>query len=314
MVAFPHTGESHMPDKNVTDHCGNALPSNLDFFAPPPPEIGEVTSAFSSLQQQGQQPVSLARRLGHFLVGGTVFAIVGWAINYFADVQDTKWFIVWQFGLPALVAALGWLGDAFSHTCSYVGKKGVAEFTCTGSRDQVKRTCLLEWRDAAEVRNEKVRVSVNFSYLRTNYSFTWTDAAGAERLKIAGAFYEKKGDPPNGDRYHFGVAAERSWSTHLLGRLQGEWDTGRSIRFNLERGNYVAIGHGFMDFCFSGNLEHCHSNDIVKVSIATGLFKVELNKPRPTQFGSILSFPCASIANFHVFLFSLEKLAGFCFK
>ena len=45
-----------IPGKDITRHSGNPIPNDLDFFIPPPLEIGKVISADSTLTLFGHSP------------------------------------------------------------------------------------------------------------------------------------------------------------------------------------------------------------------------------------------------------------------
>src|SRR5438552_16344715 len=44
------SAESWRPAENVTNHAGQPLVGDREFFQPPPPEIGDVISAWSTLR------------------------------------------------------------------------------------------------------------------------------------------------------------------------------------------------------------------------------------------------------------------------
>ena len=73
------------------------------------------------------------------------------------------------------------IATGFSHTCTFVGKKGVARYKCSGNREQTSGEVFL-FEDATELRTAQTRHYTNGAYTGTNYTFTWTDVAGRTRF------------------------------------------------------------------------------------------------------------------------------------
>src|SRR5262245_19171110 len=118
--------------EDLPNHNGEALPSGIEFFALPPEELGPLLSAYSTLRTD-KEPWSLAGRLAWFFgcaAVGLVFTLI------FAITKI--WVGLWLSALVALVAALVslWL-TRFDHSCSFVGRDGVARYRCRGDRDNV---------------------------------------------------------------------------------------------------------------------------------------------------------------------------------
>jgi len=126
--AVRSTGEvTWFPSPEVKDFNGNPLPGDLDFFVSPPPEIGTLYSAFSTLKR-GQQPMGPVARFG-CAVGG---ALLGGVVGFFMiPTPIILWFD--RFWLLLALGALGVIGilagaieawkstALFTHSCSYVG-------------------------------------------------------------------------------------------------------------------------------------------------------------------------------------------------
>lgn len=77
--------ESWIPPENATLHTGATIPPGLDFFAPPPPEIGQVRTAYSTLK-------TTSRPLSTFVLSSIVFGVpmlvaLGTALARIADLE-----------------------------------------------------------------------------------------------------------------------------------------------------------------------------------------------------------------------------------
>lgn len=65
------------PTENVLDHSGQARKTDRNFFAPPPPEIGTILSAYSALKI-GQSPHPVRKRIRMTLGAALVAALLGY--------------------------------------------------------------------------------------------------------------------------------------------------------------------------------------------------------------------------------------------
>lgn len=64
------------PSENVVRHVGSPIIPDMEFFAPPPPEIGEILSADSSLSRskQATQAQERIKNCMFWAAGGAVGA------------------------------------------------------------------------------------------------------------------------------------------------------------------------------------------------------------------------------------------------
>jgi hypothetical protein len=124
--------EEWQPPAGLRNHAGDPLGGNDDFFAAPPPEIGEILSAYTSLRRD-RRPMAPGTRLGLAVAVGAAGMVVGLLIAL--NFQDAFWQLFW----PVLLAGLGLLitlaATRFRHTCTFVGRAGIASFRCRGSRE-----------------------------------------------------------------------------------------------------------------------------------------------------------------------------------
>jgi hypothetical protein len=206
-VAAPPVAAAWKPPPGVTTHFDGPLDIDLDFFVPPPPEIGEVLSADTSLRfgAAGRtRAVNAARALA---VGLFVGALV-WLLMKQLEPKDPS---AWWIG----AALFGWIGGTiawakvrFRHACCYVGRNGVARFVASGDRGTVTGERFL-FRDAADVK--ETRTARDHGW--TDFRFDWLDADGAAVFQIAGAYWGHfTGRNPWTDvLYQWGQAAVAAW-------------------------------------------------------------------------------------------------------
>jgi F0F1-type ATP synthase assembly protein I len=301
---------SWTPPQGLTNHADVELKGDIDLFAPPPDEIGEVLSANSTLKQ-GTQPWALATRLAlGFMVGSILGVIAFFAIMLIEGLPEWMFIIgAIGFGAGCLITVLV---TGFSHTCTYVGREGCARFKCSGNRDNISSTEIFCFRNATELRTSQVRRYVNGACQGTNYTFTWSDGDGRTRYTISGTHNSEKGTPPPKDAYHYASAAELAWSHYLLQMVPDQLKKHDAIYFSLGGSDWVRVGAGFLDLCVRGETTHCDANDIASVHLDKGIFTIKRTDAKEGWFSSkgVFKFNYGNLANAQLFAFVVDKLAG----
>ncbi len=252
------------PGPNVTQHNGDAMPTDLVFFAPPPPEIGEVVTARSTLNARKRPMAALSR----LLLGGFLGSLAYVGLS-FLGVD-----VVWQVMAFAGIVALTWWLTGFKHQVTYVGKEGAAWLTCRGQMDRIVKSEVFRFDEAAELRTGQTRQYTNGVYSGTSYNFSWTDASGRKRFKLSGTYHGEKKPPKAKDPFHFAQAAERAWSLHLLARAQDELDKNGALHFPLGA-DWIAVGPGFLVLCRKGRQERWDHDEIGGITINDGTLKIK---------------------------------------
>ncbi len=299
---------SWTPPEDVKDHAGVAIPPSADFFCDPPEEIGEVLSAFTTMKKT-DQPTSLAVRLVIAFFAGAVGLVLGILIAI--NITTPFWQVFWTVGLTGLGLGITLLMTGFSHTCTYVGREGVAKFQCSGNRENIKSE-MFRFADGAEVRTSQTRHYYNGAYTGTEYRYTWTDVAGRSRYTINGRYRAENGNPPHKDPYHYALAAEMAWTFYLLNQIQPQLQTSGSIFFGLGGRDWVRLAEQKMILFYKGETVECEADEIAHVSIEQGMFEVRRKDAKKGWFSStgIFKFPYGNLANAQLFLFLLDKLVG----
>ena len=295
------------PPAGMLTHGDVPIGTELDFFAPPPPEIGEVLNAFSSLKR-GQRPLPAAAKGAILFLPGAVTLA---ALSYTRAVDD-----LWQVVIFIALFAIGWLLTRFTHTCTYVGKAGVARFQCKKRRENITQQEIFLFRDAIELRTSQTRHYHNGVYTGTNYDFTWTDDQDRKVFRCHGTYRGEKKPPKPTDPFHFAESAEVAWSVHLLDRAQEQLDAAGAIVFRLGGTDWVAVGPGFLELNLKGERQRCESAEIGGFSINGGTFKVKRTDAKEGWFRStgVFQFPYGTMANARVFLLAIDRLLGHRFS
>ena len=298
------------PSQGVAHHAGMAIDPQLDFFAPPPSEIGEIVTAASTLKTT-KRPMPVVSRI---LLCGLV-ASVGVAALYLFDLKEP----ILEVLVAVPLAWLTWYFTRFRHECSYVGKLGTARRFCKGNRSNVYKEERFLFDDAAELRTSQTRHYTNGVYTGTSYSHVWTDAEGKKRYKLAGKYTGER-KPPRASQSPFHSLRRRRKSpgaASLLERALEELNTKGAIRFNVGRNNWVAIGSGFIDLHMDGHDARCTREEIAGISLNGGIFEIKRFRRQSwlvQQNRRFLLRRYGQMANSRLFLLALDKLLGFRFS
>jgi hypothetical protein len=297
--------------KPVTNHGGDTLPRDIDFFVGAPQEIGPLVTADSSLRQH-MKPRSAAARAAIILVSAIITAWLMVVVVFAIRPREKFFYFFWPMVLGGLAALIAGLATRFKHRCSYVGRDGVARYQCTGDRDRVSMSQLFVFRDAAEVRTGQTRRYVNGVYQGTDFTFTWSDVAGRTRYVHRGTYKAEGGNPRTSDPYHFGKSAELAFTMSLLPEVFQRLDMGGDVRFNVSGGRWVRLGPGYMIVRNTGGEEQWDGRDIAGVQIQQGVVYIRRRDAKEGWFSStgVFKFDFAALANAQLFIYLVEKVVG----
>jgi len=300
------------PDQ-VPDHSGQPRRVPVEFFAPPPPEIGTLVSADSTLAK-GRTPMSPATRwLIAAIVGGVPLLLMLWlASTMTRSAKADRTFVrvvgvVVGLGLFLLVMLL----TRFKAVCTYVGEKGAARFSVKGSPSARPRYELLVFSQASEVHTKQTRVIRNGSYSGTFYDYWWAGPQGRMLFRLNGRHTGNQGPPRQGDPWHFAHAAEVGFTSQYLDTVQQQLQTEGSIPFRVDHARWLRVGPGFLEFHFGGEPARVNRDDIASVSLDNGQFSFKHKDAKWYSSQGKYSFAYGQMANAKVFLLALDKLLGY---
>ncbi|MGC4003225.1 MAG: hypothetical protein QM811_08855, partial [Pirellulales bacterium] len=278
-----------------------------DFFAAPPPEIGELVSADTTLRTH-KNPLGWGTRIS---IGASLVVIIIGVAFWIASGQrrpaDRTAFQV----IGALIA-LGVFGIAiyvtrFKAVCSYVGKNGMARFTLHGSRESIPSTELLLFNTVSELHSSQTRHFYNGVYTGTNYVYTWNDPNGVVRLKLSGTYRGKDSPPKQGDAWFLAESGERAWSLYFLEHANKQLQHLGFIEFAVDRKRRLRIGPGFIEFHFVRS-PRVEAQDMAAISLSGGQFSFKHKDAKWYSFSGKYSFEYGAMANARVFLMALDSL------
>jgi hypothetical protein len=295
----------------LTNHGGGELPSDADFFVPPPAEIGELVSAYTSMRQR-DEPWTPSARLAWIIFASAIGMLLGVLIAILFRARHPAPLLIVPLLLGGIGLGIALLVTRFKRVCSYVGREGVARFRCTGSRENLSTRRRFLFRDATELRTAQTRHYTNGVYQGTNYSFTWTDINGMVCFTITGRHGSEKGTPALTHDYYFATSAEFAWTMHLLGQLEAKLTLGGGVTFHVNKNDWVRVGPGHLRFSFKGATMDCPVEEIGEARVEAGMFVIKRIDAREGWFSSegVFKFPYSQLGNAQLFLIVLDKVAG----
>jgi hypothetical protein len=295
------------PGKDVTLHTGEAIPQERDFFAAPPPEIGAIISADTSLTR-AKQPLPIVQRLGISAILGSIVGLGIMLAGQLGEFDPTFWMLLFGLGFAAPIY---FFFTKFEHTCSYVGTSGIARYRLKGNRTNKPTLEMLCFRDAMNLITKSTRNYFNYIYAGTSYSFIWSKSTGRP-YQVQGRYHDEKGWPERHHEWHFLRAAEQIWSNYKLESANLELKQKGYVEFPMS-GNpqAVRIGSGFMEFVErSGNAQRVEVADMKDIRLASGVFQFSHKDARWWSGRGRYVFNYANIPNAQLFLICLDSLAG----
>ena len=239
--------------------------------------------------------------------------MLGFFVAVVVDPGDPAWYLIGPFVLGSLLAGVAVLTTRFRHTCTYVGRDGVAQFTCSGDRGHLKSRSVFLFRDAVELRIAQTLQYVHGVYTGTSYSYDWNDAAGRVRHVIAGRHRSEKGNPPSTDPLHFARAAEVAWTGYLLDQVYGQIEETDTVPFNLADEQWLRLGRGFMILSDGGEEgRRWEAEEIAQVSVKQGNVRIKHRNAREGWFSSdgVFKFSFDKLPNSQLFVHLCGTLVG----
>lgn len=302
-----------VPSATVVSHAGDPVPPDSIFFTAPPPEIGEVFTAYSGWQGN--------KRAGR----GTASIIVIVLIAVLGAVIGGVVLAAFTNGNPAAMAAGGLLGgsgfgylmyrsEAKKNSVSYTASKGIARYIYDEDATEREKGAVFLFGNAVELRTGQTRHYTNGIYTGTDYFFNWTGPDGRQVFRLGGRYTAEKSLPKSDDPFHFARAAETAWSRYLLQFVNSELERSGAFRFNLRGNNCVVAGPGFLDLYMNGQQIRCPVDEIANVDMNQGVITVRRTDAKSGFLGigstGIFRFTYSELANGRVFMMLLDQLVG----
>lgn len=309
------SGSAWSPPPAVRLHNGEMLPVDADFFQEPPPEIGEIVSAQSTLVTSKQPFSTLVRLMLVVGLTGLVFygIVIGMRLAVKNPLDADLGYVLGTVAALVTMPLIIYL-TRFSHTCTYVGKAGIAEFTLKGNRDNTPRSRLLLFDNCTDVTTWQLRNYTNGIYSGTQYRNIWRDDQGRELFTLKGTFSSETGTPKAASPYWFAMAAEVNWNEFAFDRMVKDYESQGYLDFRVKSKDMVRVGNGYLEFTFGGKTTRLTPDDIKTLSLSNGSFTIHTKEARWFSSKGKFGFEYGGMGNAKLFLFALERLAGYSFS
>ncbi|MBD2314797.1 hypothetical protein H6G20_24310 [Desertifilum sp. FACHB-1129] len=300
------------PPEGVTRHAGGAIPAEFDFFVAPPPEIGRIISADTSLSIT-QQPIPFLKRLIKSVLSGVLGTVITGLILLFFKFPVILILIFGGMG-GGIFALVAYIDSEFKHFFTYVGEVGIAEVTLKGSRQAKPKTRILCFKEAGNLFTSQTRRYKSGVYRGTSYTYQWT-RPGHKNFVLSGQHGSETGWPDDKSHWHFANAAEGAWSHFLLNALNEQLISRGYVEFPI-LGNLqaVRIGQGFLEFVLkTGETQRVAVSDMRDIGLGGGEFRFVHQDARWWSGKGKYSFSYNGIPNARLFLMCLKTLVGISF-
>jgi hypothetical protein len=309
----PLPGAAWTPAPDTTDLAGQPLAANdREWFASPPPEIGDVVAAWST-QRAGSSiwPTWLKLMILLIVAVGAVF-LANAIANASASSNKERAslaILLTCFFLPIapLIAAamMRW-----KHRIYFIGGDGVAKVTYKGDLASAKVE-MLAFKDAMALRSSQTRHYHNGIYAGTNYDYNWYAYDAHRLLRLKGSFYGRKKAEKSNSPYRFALGAQAMWNRHYFARAVAELERTGGVTFAVGKTDSIRILRGALQLNFRGEQMQVTPTEIAKISLANGLFTIHHKDAGWFSRKGKFSFRYGSMSNGQVFLMLMERLVGY---
>jgi hypothetical protein len=300
-------GAAWVPEPDVTNHAGQPIPENSDFFAPPPIEIGRIISAETTLIKHEEPPLVRLIRLCKL----SIMIFIGILLS---PVTIPLLCILFFLRLNDYIL---WMGNSNQHNrffCTYIGEHGLAVLSVKGRKWSRPKSELFLFQDEVALYSEKVELKVNGIYRQTKYYFHWM--RGRQKLyKIAGVFHKHK-KLRFDHMLQFGDAAKIAWNRYLQSKLTHQLEHAGYVEFMIRNrlGSFTAIrvGAEFVEFVSrKGEPKRVLKSEIQSICLRFGGFALVLqapNRDRELKWARKCFFRYENVGNVQFFMFLMENL------
>jgi hypothetical protein len=275
------------PTDGMTAFDGSPLAADIDFFAPPPAEIGPIASAYSTLKI-GEGPAKPWIRVLAITVLGLAAGIVVGFSHPMTGTSPIEAALI-------LGGAAGFISFGIAVmrrvpvSCRYVGRDGVASFGWGSNQRVATEQTVLLFRDTISLRMGLTNQYVHGVFVSTSYSFRW------ERLPPAVPFVFSGSCPRNPRRkpypvqepLNFGYAAERAWTAFEYARIIEEFERLGTARFDLLRGDFVLVTPERVELQKKGRLTTIPMKEVESIEFEPGVVILRLHGSIKTPLISI---------------------------
>ena len=290
---------SWTPNSGVTNHTGQTILENSNFFAMPPIEIGQIISAESTLTGK-KTSLTILKFLAtrglwwNFAITLVILLVLSTPLTIFFPALII--FVIYDFN------------QANRPNCSYVGENGFARFTAKRKRLSHPKSTIFCFQDDMAMYTNRTNFIVNGHYTHTEYSFIWRRDR-KELHKFNGRFNRNK-NLPTDYPFFLACAVETAWIYYLQRKIPTQLDIAGYVEFPAEgRFKAIRIGSGFVEFVSNkGELQRLLESEIKTIRQYSGSIKFIPHDLQRAWVINKYNFQYGSIANFQLFIPLIKNL------
>ena len=306
------------PGPDIVDHYARPLASEMEFFTPPP-EIGRVLTAFSTLRANKPRPSllkSLLAALGAF-AGGFVG---GYALGWIKSGSREGWECCFAGALLGIIlAGMAYYTTARAGQCTYVGERGMARCFHSIYTPNAPKIEVLTFEHAAQLLAGQVDQYSDGGYTRTNFNYRWLDANGKALMIVQGLYNRKKMEKtglPASMEFGYVERAEGVWLALAFARAQEELSKFGYATFRLGATGEARVGRDYVEVHpKAGSVTRFEGSNIAKLEVNMGSVILQARDAQHGVFGvgrhGIFTVKYALIGNARLFLYLVNRLGGY---
>jgi hypothetical protein len=307
------------------NHWAEAVSNDEDFFKLPK-NIGKIISGYTTLYK-GVEPFTRKQKMNKFLLMISIGLAISFGIILLFHIQNLVGLVLTVMIPLVIILIILTVGTSFSHTCTFIGINGFAEFKCKGSKDNIESFFEINFKDITDlIKVIEVRKK-DFSYDSTAFCFAWFN--NTTIIKDINDLHNSKEGNPDRDQtnYWLNYFAERYWTIYLMDNMEKDLETKGYLEFSLiypkgddqwEKKPYIQLGIGYIKFLTEKGSTSYNFNEIKKVyTKGTNLFIEHNNYEKKFFFiesGNKNGIPLMNLSNRLFFFRTMELLLGYKFS
>jgi hypothetical protein len=202
------------PQTDLVDHVGQPLSPEMVFFTPPPPEIGDIMSLYSSMEIGMKM---LQRRRGYkrkAALAIVTIAFLAFGIIVLANFPGAGILVGIATLLigPFIAMKIGYI----VHRCSFVGTQGFSIVEWNNRTQACKPPKTFLFKNASTLHSSIIHGYYGPIYHSSMYMICWRDTKGKVAWSANTQYRKRKGLPPLHSLYHFYQSTESAWRKYVI--------------------------------------------------------------------------------------------------
>ena len=298
----------------VTAHSGKPLPADLVYLGKPPEEIGAVRTAFSTIRKDSGPDRGWPRRIGFGVAIAALLVLFSAGGCAPLGVPKENILFMGFWAVAALVGSYFAFGPRNSTT--YVGEQGVSEYLYKG-KSQYPTASFMQFSAVTDLTVGFTDHYTRGIYTHTDYAYNFTKMEDAgkpgAKFAITGSFRRSGSAPPKNEHYHYGISAERAYSTYRLPLCRALLEEGKSVAFRVVGQGALLVSAEGLKLAFKKE-EIIPKEEIGGLNIAQGTVTITRKGATKGILGigasGVYSFSYSSLSNARLFFALLSEVIG----